>query len=152
MTWLDWVAEWASSTAEQGQAEELRDCRELRNKSTRVPGWELIVYPVQSHLQHYAEPSSGPSATPLLNSTTYGSGPLLPLGQGTLTLNSAGIPIVVVCTKADLMDSAAEEIGMKGGGWEERTDWIQQVLRTICLACTILPPLDWFWNVDSDLV
>lgn len=23
----------------------------------------------------------------------------------------------------------------KGWGWEERTDWVQQVLRTICLSC-----------------
>ncbi len=67
--------------------------------------------------------------------TTYGSGPLLPLGPGTLSLNAHGIPVVVVCTKADLMDSVGDEMGMKGGGWEERTDWVQQVLRTMCLAC-----------------
>lgn len=33
------------------------------------------------------------------------------------------------------MDTAADEIGIKGGAWEERTDWIQQVLRSICLSC-----------------
>lgn len=32
------------------------------------------------------------------------------------------------------MDSVGDEMGMKGGSWEERTDWIQQVLRTICLS------------------
>lgn len=32
------------------------------------------------------------------------------------------------------MDTVGDELGMKGGGWEERTDWIQQVLRTVCLA------------------
>jgi hypothetical protein len=68
-------------------------------------------------------------------STTYDTGPLLPLGQGTLTLNECGIPITIVCTRADLMDATGDELGMKGGGWEERTDWIQQVLRTISLAC-----------------
>ena len=31
------------------------------------------------------------------------------------------------------MDSVGEEVGMKGQ-WEERTDWIQQVLRTVALA------------------
>ncbi|KAJ7853861.1 hypothetical protein B0H13DRAFT_2579942 [Mycena leptocephala] len=65
------------------------------------------------------------------------------LGPGTLTHNSAGVPIIVVCTKADLIDEgsdlAAGASGMggmvrgKGGEWEERTDSIMQVLRTICL-------------------
>lgn len=100
---------------------------------------------VQSHIQHYVEPaaptansSTSPSSTPALPSisSVYGTGPLLPLGQGTLTLNTAGLPIMVVCTKADLMDNVGDEIGMKGAGWEERTDWIQQVLRTVCLSCT----------------
>lgn len=99
---------------------------------------------MQSHIQHYAEPAApasggttSPSSTPALPSisSVYGSGPLLPLGQGTLTLNMAGLPIMIVCTKADLMDTVGDEIGMKGAGWEERTDWIQQVLRTVCLAC-----------------
>lgn len=52
-------------------------------------------------------------------------------------MGRSGIPIIVVCTKADLMDSVGEEVGMKGAAWEERTDWIQQVLRTICLACEL---------------
>jgi len=59
---------------------------------------------------------------------------VLPLGPGTLTLNPHGVPIVVVCTRADLMDHVGDEMGMKGGGWEERTDWIQQVIRTVCLS------------------
>ena len=40
------------------------------------------------------------------------------------------------------MDSPGEEAGLKGGTWEERTDWAQQLLRTLCLACAsslILP-------------
>lgn len=99
---------------------------------------------MQSHIQHYVEPAAqaassatSPLSTPALPSisSVYGSGPLLPLGQGTLTLNAAGVPIMVVCTKADLMDSVGEDVGMKGASWEERTDWIQQVLRTVCLAC-----------------
>jgi dynein light intermediate chain 1 len=32
------------------------------------------------------------------------------------------------------MDNVGDEMGMKGGGWEERTDWIQQVIRTVCLS------------------
>jgi dynein cytoplasmic 1 light intermediate chain len=68
-----------------------------------------------------------------LNST------LLPLGQGTFSHNSAGVPIIVTCTKADLIDDEIDlGIGMakgKGGEWEERTDAVMQVLRTICLKC-----------------
>lgn len=53
----------------------------------------------------------------------------------------AGVPIVVVCSKADLIDEAGDNApvgGMvkgKGGEWEERTDGIMQVLRTVCLKC-----------------
>lgn len=85
---------------------------------------------MQAHLQHYAEPPAAGAPAP---AKTLGT-TLLPLGQGTLTLNPAGVPIVVVCTRADQMDSVGDEMGMKGGSWEERTDWIQQVLRTICLS------------------
>ncbi|WVQ82872.1 hypothetical protein IAT38_005008 [Cryptococcus sp. DSM 104549] len=112
LTWLSWVEQWASKSAGRGEAEELHER-------------------LQSHLQHYTEPSPTPAAG---TSAYAGVGPLLPLGPGSLTLNASGIPIIVVCTKADLMDSVAEEMGMKGGGWEERTDWVQQVLRTVCLA------------------
>lgn len=92
---------------------------------------------VQSHLQNYSElqlPSPSSSQLPLTNSYSANA-PLLPLGQGTLTLNSHGIPIIVVCTKADLMESKADAAGMKGSAWEERCDWAQQVIRTICLSC-----------------
>ncbi|RXK42689.1 hypothetical protein M231_00245 [Tremella mesenterica] len=111
LTWLAWIDKWVESSTEQGEAEEMRDR-------------------LQSHLQHYSEPATSTSS----GLAAYGAGPLLPLGPGTLTLNQHGIPIVVVCTKADLMDTVGDEIGMKGAGWEERTDWIQQVLRTLCLA------------------
>jgi hypothetical protein len=53
-----------------------------------------------------------------------------------------GVPIVVVCTKADLVDEnnelAVGPLGMgkgKGSESEERTDTVVQVLRTICLKC-----------------
>lgn len=95
---------------------------------------------MQSHLQHYTEPSSDPLPT-----TTH-SGTLLPLGQGIFTHNTGGVPIIVTCTKADLIDDNSDIVGTgaagmggmvkgKGGEWEERTDSIMQVLRTICLKC-----------------
>lgn len=80
---------------------------------------------MQHHLQQYSEPTGAAN-------TAYNT--LLPLGPGTLTRNTAGVPIIVVCTRADLMDAVGDEMGMKGGGWEERTDWIQQILRTVCLS------------------
>lgn len=96
---------------------------------------------VQAHLQHYTEPSTDPiPPTSTLSSTT-----LLPLGPGTFTHNASGIPIVVACTKADLIDEGSDLVagasgmgGMvkgKGGEWEERTDAVMQVLRTISLKC-----------------
>lgn len=71
---------------------------------------------------------------------------MLPLGPGTLTHNTAGVPIIVACTKADLIDDTSDGLGPgtggmggmvkgKGGEWEERTDSVMQILRTICLKC-----------------
>ena len=98
---------------------------------------------MHAHLQHYTEPSAEPASTlPLTAATT-----LLPLDDGTFTLNPAGVPIIIVCTKADLIDDSTDGFtggpsgmgGMvksKGPEWEERTDSVMQVLRTICLKCT----------------
>jgi dynein cytoplasmic 1 light intermediate chain len=60
------------------------------------------------------------------------------------------VPIIVVCTKADLIDDNNDLVGAgasgmggmvkgKGDEWEERTDGIMQILRTVCLQCT--PPV-----------
>lgn len=58
----------------------------------------------------------------------------------------------MTCTKADLIDDNSDIVGTgaagmggmvkgKGGEWEERTDSIMQVLRTICLKCAWLAVL-----------
>lgn len=101
--------------------------------------WSLQLVLVQSHLQHYAEPSTDP-----LPASTSVPGTLLPLGQGSFTHNQAGVPIIVTCTKADLIDGGSEPgpggmVKGKGGEWEERTDGIMQILRTICLKCVFHP-------------
>lgn len=107
-------------------------------------GLAFVLWIVQVHWQHYTEPTTEP-----LPATATVTGTVLPLGQGTLTHNSAGVPIVVVCTKADLIDEGNDIIGSgpsgmggmvkgKGGEWEERTDSIMQVLRTVCLKCRCL--------------
>ena len=103
----------------------------------------LLVHVGQAHLQHYAEPS----AEPLPATSTALQSTILPLGPGTFTHNAAGVPVVVVCTKADLIDDTNDLVGAgssgmggmvkgKGDEWEERTDAIMQILRTVCLKCT----------------
>jgi dynein light intermediate chain 1 len=59
--------------------------------------------------------------------------------------NTAGVPIIVACTKADLIDDNTDVVGgdgsgmsmvkRKGGEWEELTDGTLQILCTICLTC-----------------
>ncbi|EKM79910.1 hypothetical protein AGABI1DRAFT_119961 [Agaricus bisporus var. burnettii JB137-S8] len=122
-TWLLWIERWVKGDGSRELEMVREECRER----------------LQSYLQHYSEPSTDllPASTSALSNT------VLPLGPGTLTHNTAGVPIIVVCSKADLIDeendvvaSAAGMGGMvkgKGGEWEERTDGIMQVLRTICL-------------------
>ncbi|CAE6479493.1 unnamed protein product [Rhizoctonia solani] len=176
-TWMEWVNTWVKGDG----ARDLEVARE--------EGRERL----QAHLQHYTEPANpgdaaaAPVATSSLTSTlllplgpgtmtsnlaglpivvvctkadqidgtedTVGLGMvkaapvatssltstlLLPLGPGTMTSNLAGLPIVVVCTKADQIDGTEDTVGLgmvkgKGGEWEERTDGIMQVLRTISL-------------------
>ncbi|KAG1782850.1 dynein light intermediate chain-domain-containing protein [Suillus placidus] len=123
-TWLKWVEIWAKGDGS-------RDLDIVREENHER---------LQHHLQHYTEPSvDAVPATSNISSNT-----VLPLGPGTLTHNSAGVPIIVVCTKSDLIDEGNDLVGPsssgmggmvkgKGGEWEERTDGVMQVLRTICL-------------------
>ncbi|KAH9833682.1 dynein light intermediate chain-domain-containing protein [Rhodofomes roseus] len=122
-TWLEWVEKWVKGDS----GRELEIVREENHER------------LQAYLQHYAEPTADPIPT-----TSTMSGTVLPLGPGTLTHNSAGVPIIVACTKADLIDENNDVLGPgtsgmggmvkgKGGEWEERTDSIMQILRTICL-------------------
>lgn len=97
---------------------------------------------MQSHIQHYSEPAAESDSLP---ATSTLSSTLLPLSPGTLTHNTSGVPIIVVCAKADLIDESSEPVGGtsgmggmvkgKGSEWEEQTDQIMQVLRVICLKC-----------------
>ncbi|KAI0340892.1 hypothetical protein BDW22DRAFT_1359733 [Trametopsis cervina] len=122
-TWLRWTEIWSKGDG-------ARDLEILREENRER---------LQAHIQHYTEPST----EPIPASSTISGSTLLPLGPGSLTHNSAGIPIIVTCTKADLIDEndmiGAGASGMgamvkgKGEEWEERTDAVMQVLRTICL-------------------
>ena len=65
----------------------------------------------QAHLQRFTEPSAKPLATP---SDLQGTIP--PLGQGTFTHNTVGIPIIVAGTKADLIDDNSDIVGASVSG------------------------------------
>ncbi|KAF8261673.1 dynein 1 light intermediate chain [Lactarius quietus] len=123
-TWLAWVENWV-------QGDGARDLEVIREENRER--W-------QAHLQHYAEPSS----EPLLATASALHGAILPLGPGIFTHNTAGVTIIVACTKADLIDDNTDLVGAgasgmggmvkgKGDEWEERTDGIMQILRAICL-------------------
>ncbi|KAE9409855.1 hypothetical protein BT96DRAFT_953209 [Gymnopus androsaceus JB14] len=120
--WLGWIEAWA-----QGDAKDGRDLEIVREDNRER--W-------QSHLQHYTEPSSDPIAP----SSSLSSSTVLPLGPGTLTHNATWHLI------DDGQDGATGGLGGgmaaglgggmvkgKGGEWEERTDGIMQILRTVCL-------------------
>ncbi|KAJ3242733.1 hypothetical protein HDU77_010691 [Chytriomyces hyalinus] len=87
---------------------------------------------IEADFREYREPdadgntSKFSTATMDANISTHNV--TLPLGQGVLT-NNLGIPIIVVCTKADYMISLEKERGYGDGTF----DYIQQSLRTICL-------------------
>ncbi|KAI9457300.1 dynein light intermediate chain-domain-containing protein [Russula earlei] len=123
-TWLTWIERWVQADG----AHELQVLREEHRER-----W-------QAHLQHYSEPS----IEPLPTTSSAFQGTILPLGPGTFTHNVAGVPIIVVCTKADLIDDNSDLVGVgasgmggivkgKGDEWEERTDGVMQILRTVCL-------------------
>jgi len=147
-TWLTWIETWSKGDGSRELEiirEESRERRMFLLLVVLIQNVEMSPFQVQSYLQHYSEPTNDP--LPTSNSTL--SSTLLPLGPGTFTHNSAGIPIIVACTKADLIDDGNDMVagasGMgsmvkgKGGEWEERTDGVMQVLRTICLKCELIP-------------
>ncbi|GAA5966769.1 hypothetical protein JCM3765_000943 [Sporobolomyces pararoseus] len=89
---------------------------------------------VENYLRNYREPAStvqGSTAATTTTATTTSSTLLdneSPLPDGTLVEN-LGVPIVVVCTKADHINTLERSKEFT----EEQFDYIQQTLRTICL-------------------
>ncbi|KAJ2251977.1 hypothetical protein GGI13_003545 [Coemansia sp. RSA 455] len=87
---------------------------------------------LERFLQEYSETTdahSAADASGIVTATSKGgAGVLLPLGPGVLETNF-GIPLIVVCTKSDTMELMERERGFK----EEDFDYIQQVLRAVCL-------------------
>lgn len=141
--WLAWIDQWSSATA--SRAEELEGHDKL-----------------QSHLQHYTEPQAqsaagqpgsadGVTAGPTFSQTYQNySDTVLPLSTGVLTHNKCGVPIIIVLTKTDRLDSVGDELVSRGivkgkgltsapgrGGqnaystwnWDERVDWALAAIR-----------------------
>ncbi|KZV62380.1 DLIC-domain-containing protein [Peniophora sp. CONT] len=124
LTWLTWIEAWVKGDSSREATIAREENRER----------------LQHYFQHYTEPSTEPM--PATTATMQDT--VLEITQGALTNNTAGVPILVACTKADLIDDNNDIAGAgaggmggmvkgKGGEWEERTDGIMQVLRTICL-------------------
>ncbi|KAJ3345160.1 hypothetical protein HDU83_004382 [Entophlyctis luteolus] len=89
---------------------------------------------LETEFREYREPEAGmPANIYKFNSSTLDANiaahsVTLPLGQGILTTN-LGIPIVIVCTKSDLIPSLERDYGYGEGTF----DYIQQSLRVIAL-------------------
>ncbi|KZT42981.1 hypothetical protein SISSUDRAFT_979151 [Sistotremastrum suecicum HHB10207 ss-3] len=121
LVWLQWLERWASGD----NSREL----DILKEETRER--------LQSYLQHY-NATSLDQTSPLPHTSVN---TLLPLESDVFTHNSSGIPIIIACTKADLIDDDSDLVGggnnimVKGKSeqWEERTDGVMQVLRTICM-------------------
>ncbi|KXS12064.1 dynein light intermediate chain [Gonapodya prolifera JEL478] len=73
-------------------------------------------------------PTGAPQTAAIVTPSSSGQPTLPPLPEGCLTDN-LGVPIVIVCTKADSIGMLERDSDYR----EEQFDFIQQALRTICL-------------------
>lgn len=78
--------------------------------------------------QNYQEPNDANLVSKHKKKRPIDDTDLLPLKEGTLSYN-LGIPIVVVCTKTDMIVNLEKEYNYK----EAHFDYIQQYIRRICL-------------------
>ncbi|KAI9225695.1 MAG: dynein light intermediate chain-domain-containing protein [Piptocephalis tieghemiana] len=154
---LDWQRPWSWVESLQRWLRVLTDgvaqiAQEGQVQGGGPGGWskgQVVVENAKEHLERflqlYTEPSSSAAATAsgttdregTMEVGTSSGGPgeemgkevLLPLPEGCLTHN-LGVPVVVVCTKADGMRTLEREQDYR----DEQFDHIQQSLRTLCLA------------------
>lgn len=155
-TWLTWIENWVKGETPRELVIAREENRERCESYARHTGFfspqsvprhsiaNMSGQTVQAYLEHYTGPTSEP-----IPATSASQAAILPLGPGTYTHNAAGVPIIVTCTKSDLIDDNHNDVvgagasgmgGMvkgKGGEWEERTDGVMQILRTVCLKCEI---------------
>lgn len=142
--WLSILRELIDSAADGALSNQQQ--RDAKWSRTRVALDEMKER-LEAYLRAYVEPSPKPTeSSDLPNGSTSTQQPEAslapittvsvqldgadanPLSEGTLTDNM-GIPIVVVCTKADAISRLERDKNFK----EEQFDYIQQVLRTVCM-------------------
>ncbi|KAI7827258.1 dynein light intermediate chain-domain-containing protein [Kickxella alabastrina] len=112
-----------------------------REATGKTSGWtqgRAAVDECRERLERFLQEYTEPSDVSAEHASAKSAGPgnvaastvdvLLPLGKGVLEAN-LGIPLIIVCTKSDAMDVMERERGFK----EEDFDYIQQVLRAVCL-------------------
>jgi dynein light intermediate chain 1 len=85
---------------------------------------------IERSIHEYKDPNNNDSSKMELNIDSSELNEInIPLPEGCL-LKNLGIPIIIVCTKCDLI----EELENKNKNFnDEKFDYIQQVLRTVCL-------------------
>ncbi|OLY80340.1 Cytoplasmic dynein 1 light intermediate chain 1 [Smittium mucronatum] len=105
----------------------------VRSDSLGRQRFILATEEIERYLQLYTDPegdspkvSEHGNSAPKNTASSYEV--LLPLESGVLESN-LGIPIIIVCTKSDVMAQLERESMFK----EEIFDYIQQTLRSICL-------------------
>ena len=116
-SWLIWVDKWANGDGDGSREMEVPQ-DEGRERCEYVSPSGIFNYQcttsvVQFHLQHYTEPTAEPLP---ITTVTLADANVLPLPQGTLTNNSAGMSIEIVCTKADLIDDNSDIAGVGASG------------------------------------
>ncbi|RKP13471.1 dynein light intermediate chain-domain-containing protein, partial [Piptocephalis cylindrospora] len=154
---LDWQRPWSWVESLQRWLSVLSDgvahiAQEGQVQGGGPGGWskgQVVVENAKEHLERFLQLYTEPSSSAATINTAPGAdrdiavdvggggGPgedmgkevLLPLPEGCLTHN-LGLPIAVVCTKADGMRTLEREQDYR----DEQFDHIQQSLRTLCLA------------------
>jgi dynein light intermediate chain 1 len=138
--WLDVVreiAEQAANTSKGGWSREQVVWEEMKESlEASIRAYNDIAGPVGTAAlssddeDEVGENSVASAIVPVANPAAVDGEESAPLPEGCLTHNY-GVPLVVVCTKADTIGQLERDRNFK----EEKFDYVQQVLRTICLKC-----------------
>lgn len=153
---LDWEAPWTFLSHLAEWLDVVREIIEQATNTSKVEWsreqvvWEEMKESVEASIRAYSD-AAGPigaaalsgndgdevgetsvasAIVPVANPAANDGEERAPLADGCLTHNF-GVPLVVVCTKADTIGQLEKERNFK----EEKFDYVQQVLRTICLKC-----------------
>ncbi|KAN0060831.1 hypothetical protein ACQY0O_007490 [Thecaphora frezii] len=141
--WLEILRELVDSASEGSLSKRPHETRKWSKAQVAL---DEMRERLESYIRHYVEPQPANAAAGVNGGVDdLGAGTILPppstllsaaleeddpspLTDGMLTENW-GVPIVVTCTKADLIPKLEREKDFK----EEQFDYLQQVLRTVCM-------------------